>query len=46
MLPAGSWFDQLNPFHYLAGAAGKVVADGWTAAMLIPCSTVVSIAAS
>jgi hypothetical protein len=34
MLPAGSWFDQLNPFHYLAGAAGKVVADGWTAAML------------
>jgi hypothetical protein len=31
---AGSWYDQLNPFHYLAGAAGKVVADGWTAAML------------
>jgi hypothetical protein len=34
MLPAGSWYDQLNPFHYLAGAAGNVVADGWTAAML------------
>jgi len=34
MLLAGSWYDQLNPFHYLAGAAGKVVADGWTAAML------------
>ncbi|WP_256791968.1 type IV secretion system protein [Terrabacter sp. Ter38] len=24
----------LNPFSYLASAAGKVVADGWTAAML------------
>ena len=24
----------LNPFTYLASAAGKVVADGWTAAML------------
>jgi len=34
MLPTGSWYDQLNPFGYLAGAAGKVVADGWTAAML------------
>jgi len=34
MLAAGSWYDQLNPFGYLAGAAGKVVADGWTAAML------------
>jgi hypothetical protein len=34
VLAAGSWFDQLNPFGYLAGAAGKVVADGWTAAML------------
>ena len=34
MLPAGSWYDQLNPFGYLGGAAGKVVADGWTAAML------------
>jgi hypothetical protein len=34
MLPAGSWYDQLNPFHYLAGAADQVVADGWTAAML------------
>ena len=34
MLSAGSWYDQLNPFGYLAGAAGKVVADGWTAAML------------
>lgn len=34
MFPAGSWYDQLNPFGYLAGAAGKVVADGWTAAML------------
>jgi type IV secretion system protein TrbL len=26
--------DLLNPFEYLAGAAGKVVADGWTSAML------------
>ena len=34
ILPAGSWHDQLNPFGHLAGAAGKVVADGWTAAML------------
>src|ERR1035438_10284271 len=34
MPPTGSWYDQLNPFHYLAGAAGNVVADGWTAAML------------
>jgi len=34
MLAADSWYDQLNPFGYLAGAAGKVVADGWTAAML------------
>jgi type IV secretion system protein TrbL len=34
MLAAGSWYDQLNPFHYLAGAADQVVADGWTAAML------------
>src|SRR5215213_1848871 len=24
----------LNPFEYLAGAAGKVIADGWTSAML------------
>ncbi len=35
MTPAAdSWFDDLNPFDYLAGEAGKVVADGWTAAML------------
>ena len=26
--------DILNPFTYLGSAAGKVVADGWTAAML------------
>src|SRR5215218_1039192 len=26
--------DLLNPFEYLAGEAGKVVADGWTLAML------------
>ena len=26
--------DFLNPFTYLGSAAGKVVADGWTAAML------------
>ncbi|WP_295697250.1 type IV secretion system protein [Lapillicoccus sp.] len=29
-----SWWDYLNPFTYLGNAAGKVVADGWTAAML------------
>ena len=23
-----------NPFHYLAGEAGKVIADSWTVAML------------
>jgi hypothetical protein len=34
MFPGDSWSDQFNPFHYLAGAAGKVVADGWTTAML------------
>ena len=28
------WYDALNPFGYLGSAAGKVVADGWTAAML------------
>jgi len=33
-LPADSWFDLLNPFARLAGAAGKLVADGWTVAML------------
>jgi hypothetical protein len=33
-MPPGSWFEYLNPFDYLADAAGKVVADGWTAAML------------
>src|SRR5215218_2510778 len=26
--------DLLNPFKYLAGEAGKVIADGWTSAML------------
>ena len=26
--------DLFNPFKYLAGEAGKVIADGWTAAML------------
>lgn len=28
------WYDYANPFAYLGDAAGKVVADGWTAAML------------
>lgn len=28
------WVSKLNPFSYLAGEAGKVVAGGWTAAML------------
>ena len=26
--------DLFNPFKYLAGEAGKVIADGWTSAML------------
>ena len=26
--------DLLNPFKYLASEAGKVIADGWTSAML------------
>jgi len=30
----GHWYDVANPFHYLSSAAGKVVADGWTALML------------
>lgn len=34
MLSAQAWYDYANPFSYLAGAAGKVVADGWTSAML------------
>lgn len=29
-----NWWDYVNPFTYLGNAAGKVVADGWTAAML------------
>ncbi len=29
-----NWWDHLNPFTYLGNAAGKIVADGWTAAML------------
>jgi len=29
-----NWWDYLNPFTYLGNAAGKIVADGWTAAML------------
>lgn len=29
-----NWWDYLNPFTYLGNAAGKVVADAWTAAML------------
>ncbi|MGV1009949.1 MAG: hypothetical protein ACOYBY_15265 [Dermatophilaceae bacterium] len=28
------WWDYVNPFTYLGNAAGKIVADGWTAAML------------
>ena len=31
---ADGWSILPDPFTYLAGAAGKVVADGWTAAML------------
>jgi type IV secretion system protein TrbL len=26
--------DLINPFKYLASEAGKVIADGWTSAML------------
>src|SRR5690606_36620372 len=33
-MTASSWWDYINPFGYLSTAAGKVVADGWTAAML------------
>ena len=33
-MPADAWYDTVNPFGYLAGTAAKVVADGWTAAML------------
>ena len=29
-----NWWDYVNPFTYLGNAAGKIVADGWTAAML------------
>ncbi|MEJ7742391.1 MAG: hypothetical protein WKF73_07495 [Nocardioidaceae bacterium] len=29
-----NWPDIPNPFDYLGSAAGKVIADGWTAAML------------
>ena len=29
-----NWWDYINPFTYLGNAAGKIVADGWTAAML------------
>ena len=28
------WSDYVNPFSYLAGAAGKVAGDAWTVAML------------
>ena len=29
-----NWWEHVNPFTYLGNAAGKMVADGWTAAML------------
>ena len=29
-----NWWDVLNPFTYLGDAAGKIVADAWTVAML------------
>jgi hypothetical protein len=29
-----NWWDYINPFTALGNAAGKIVADGWTAAML------------
>jgi type IV secretion system protein TrbL len=29
-----NWWDYVNPFTYLGNAAGKLIADGWTAAML------------
>lgn len=31
---AESWWDYVNPWFYLGNAAGKVVADAWTVAML------------
>ncbi len=30
----GPWWAVANPFHYLSSAAGKVVADAWTTAMV------------
>ena len=33
-LLAADWSDYVNPFSYLAGAAGKVAGDAWTVAML------------
>ena len=33
-LLAADWSDYVNPFSYLAGAAGKVAGDAWTLAML------------
>ena len=33
-LPSASWSDYVNPFTYLAGAAGKVAGDAWTVVML------------
>lgn len=29
-----NWWEHVNPFTYLGNAAGKVIADGWTTAML------------
>lgn len=34
VVPADGWGDLLNPFTHLGNAAGKVVADAWTTAML------------
>ncbi|EAP98672.1 hypothetical protein JNB_00850 [Janibacter sp. HTCC2649] len=34
ILPVEGWSDYVNPFSYLAGAAGKVAGDAWTVAML------------
>ena len=33
-MPTDSWWDSVNPFHYLGDAAGQVAASAWTAAML------------
>ena len=37
MAPLDGWGELLNPFTQLGNAAGKVVADAWTTAMLAAC---------